>query len=60
VIHNLTQAGTGVIITSHDSKLISKLIDIVYFLEEGRIVESYDRQGKEILQQDGKIYHYHS
>lgn len=36
VIRNLVKSGTGVVIASHDMNLVSHLMDIVYFLEEGQ------------------------
>ena len=53
VIRNLLKAGTGVIIASHDMNLASKLLDVVYFLEDGLFAESYDAQAGEL--KEGKI-----
>lgn len=55
VIQNLLQAGTGVIIASHDMKLACKLLDVAYFLEGGLFVESYDAKRGEPLLKEGKI-----
>lgn len=55
VIRNLLKAGTGVIIASHDMNLASKLLDVVYFLEEGRFAENYDAQAGKPLLKEGKI-----
>ncbi|MDP1608883.1 MAG: ATP-binding cassette domain-containing protein [Chlamydiales bacterium] len=55
VIRNLLQAGTGVIVASHDMKLASKLLDVAYFLEGGLFVESYDERRGEPLLKEGKI-----
>ncbi len=55
VIRNLLKAGTGVIIASHAMNLASKLLDIVYFLEEGLFAENYDAQAGKPLLKEGKI-----
>ncbi len=55
VIRNLQKGGTGVIIASHDMNLASKLLDTVYFLEEGLFAESYDAQSGEPLSSESKI-----
>jgi ABC-type polar amino acid transport system ATPase subunit len=49
VVRNLLKAGTGVIISSHDMNLASRLLDIAYFLEDGRFLECYDAEKEESI-----------
>ncbi len=55
VIQRLLKAGKGVIIASHDMKLASKVLDLVYFIEEGQFIENYDARVGESLLKEGKI-----
>jgi len=44
VIKNLLEKGITIAITSHDMNFVKNLIDRVYFLEDGKIIELYDQK----------------
>ncbi|MES2273240.1 MAG: ATP-binding cassette domain-containing protein [Chlamydiota bacterium] len=58
VVRNLIDAGKGVVISSQDMHLASKLCDLVYFLEEGVFAESYDVQKTGSLEKGSKIHRF--
>jgi polar amino acid transport system ATP-binding protein len=43
IMQQLRREGRGVIVSSQDMAFASKILDCAYFLENGAIVESYDR-----------------
>lgn len=58
VMRTLLSAGTGMLISSQDMHLASTLLDRAYFVEEGRIVESYDAQEGKPVQNESRICHF--
>jgi ABC-type polar amino acid transport system ATPase subunit len=57
-VRTLQKAGTGIVISSQDMNLASKLLDRVYFLEEGVFTEKYDAQEGAPLSKESKICQY--
>jgi ABC-type polar amino acid transport system ATPase subunit len=55
VIEELLQKETGVVIASQDMNLSSKLLDLSYFLEEGRFIEKYNVEDGKPLLYDSEI-----
>ncbi|HAB99407.1 MAG TPA: hypothetical protein DCE71_06265 [Parachlamydiales bacterium] len=58
IVRDLLAAKTGVIIASHDMQFASQFLDAVYFLEEGKFVESYDAAKEEVIPREGKIHRF--
>lgn len=55
IVQELVKTGTGVVIASQDMNLASKLLDLVYFLEEGAFAENYDREDEVRMKSSGRI-----
>lgn len=55
IIRTLVSEGRGIIISSQDMNLATKLLDRAYFLEEGAFAETYDSQARPTLHLEGKI-----
>jgi polar amino acid transport system ATP-binding protein len=51
---NLNARGMTIALSSHDMPFIRNIMDIVYFMEKGMVVEAWDRQ-LEILHSKEKI-----
>lgn len=54
LLKELQAGGITIALSSHDMPFIRKMMDAVYFMEEGQIVESWDKQ-KEELESKEKI-----
>ncbi len=55
VVCELVKTGTGVVIATQDMNLASRLLDLVYFLEEGAFMDRYDAESGAPLLQEGRI-----
>jgi len=55
VLLNLRSAGITIAVSSHDMPFIKGVLDKVYFLEQGTIIDSFDAQKGQSLQ-SGKIF----
>ncbi len=49
VVQKLSQEGKGIVISTQDMTLATKLLDLVYFLEEGVLIENYDGEGTSVI-----------
>jgi len=59
VVQNLLKAGKGIVISSQDMSLVSKLLDLVYFIENGVFIESYDKGcGMDSLCSNSRIFQF--
>lgn len=48
LLHNLKEQGITLVLSTHDMHFAKKLLDRTYFMENGRIVESFDKETEEI------------
>jgi polar amino acid transport system permease protein len=55
MLQTITAQNKGVVISSQDMSFASKILDLVYFIEEGRITDSYDALLQSSLPPDSKI-----
>jgi ABC-type polar amino acid transport system ATPase subunit len=54
LLHNLCEKGITIVLSSHDMPFIKSVLDRVYFLENGQIVDDFDAK-KDISLTKGKI-----
>ncbi len=45
---DLHKEGITLVISSHDMPFIRKIMDIVYFMEKGRVIEEWDKKNEEL------------
>ncbi|MES2344891.1 MAG: ATP-binding cassette domain-containing protein [Chlamydiota bacterium] len=58
VMQDLLKTGTGVIISTQDMLLASKILDTAYFLDSGLLSESYDTNNQTPLNKESKIHQF--
>jgi ABC-type polar amino acid transport system ATPase subunit len=44
ILKSLAQQGIAIGITSHDMNFVNQIVDQIYFMQDGKIVEQYDKQ----------------
>jgi len=54
LLKDLCKKGVTIVISSHDMPFVASILDSVYFMQQGSIVDSADMQ-KEQLNQRGEI-----
>lgn len=55
IIQNLCQNNIAIGITSHDMAFVSLMVDRIYFMQEGKIAEQFDKQVKSTFNDGGNI-----
>ena len=48
LVKQLAQAGIAVGISSHDTAFVSGILDRVYFIDQGRVLETFDAKGAQL------------
>jgi len=58
LIVELQRSGITIAITSHDMPFVRAILDKAYFLEDGRIIDTYDKQENGDVRDDSRIQNF--